>query len=266
MDPTKFDELTKSLATPTSRRQAVKTLAASAFGSILAFSGLDRVFARTGHCPPGLTLCHGKCVNTKTDPKNCGVCGTACVSGLCVNGLCCPPGAINCNNSCCDGTCLNGTTCCPTGQTCGTICCPVGQTCCGTTCCPAGQVCLNGNTCCPTNRVCGSICCPAGMICQGGMCVTPTCPDGNCTGCAPFFTPFCNSTVPCFCYQTTDSNCGCGLNVACAGAQHCGSCGDCPSGSFCAINTGCGAQGICIPGCTPGAKPGPLTGRTSAIR
>src|SRR6266851_2008797 len=230
MDPTKFDELTKSLATPTSRRQAIKTLAASAFGSILAFSGLDRVFARTGHCPPGLTLCHGKCVNTKTDPKNCGVCGTACVSGLCVNGLCCPPGAINCKNSCCDGTCLNG------------------------------------NTCCPTSRVCGSICCPAGMICQGGMCVTPTCPDGNCTGCAPFFSPFCNSTVPCFCYQTTDSNCGCGLNVACAGAQHCGSCGDCPSGSFCAINTGCGAQGICIPGCTPGAKPGPLTGRTSAIR
>src|SRR5260221_10727020 len=87
MDPTKFDELTKSLATPTSRRQAVKTLAASAFGSMLAFSGLDRVFAMTGRCRPGLTLCHGKCVNTKTDPKNCGVCGTVCVSGLCVNGL-----------------------------------------------------------------------------------------------------------------------------------------------------------------------------------
>src|SRR5260370_26589933 len=98
MDPTKFDELTKSLATPTSRRQAVKTLAASAFGSMLAFSGLDRVFAMTGRCRPGLTLCHGKCVNTKTDPKNCGVCGTLCVSGLCVNGLCCPPRTANRNH------------------------------------------------------------------------------------------------------------------------------------------------------------------------
>src|SRR5260370_5976237 len=112
MDPTKFDELTKSLATPTSRRQAVKTLAASAFGSMLAFSGLDRVFAMTGRCRPGLTLCHGKCVNTKTDPKNCGVSGTACLSGLCVKGLCCPPAAIHCNNSFRDCTTLNRTTCC----------------------------------------------------------------------------------------------------------------------------------------------------------
>src|SRR5260221_7452254 len=140
MDPTKFDELTKSLATPTSRRQAVKTLAASAFGSMLAFSGLDRVFAMTGRCRPGLTLCHGKCVNTKTDPKNCGVCGTMCVSGVCFNGLCCPPGTINCNNSCCDGTCLNGTTCFPTGQAFGT------------TCVPSGQVGPNGPTCFPANQ------------------------------------------------------------------------------------------------------------------
>src|SRR5260370_23982162 len=112
MDPTKFDELTKSLATPTSRRQAVKTLAASAFGSILAFSGLDRVFAKTGRCPPGLTLCHGKCVNTKTDPKNCGVCGTVWVSGLWVNGFLWRPGAVQCHNSFCDGALLHCTSWC----------------------------------------------------------------------------------------------------------------------------------------------------------
>src|SRR5260370_9760369 len=118
MDPNKFDELIKSLAPPTSRRQAVKILAASAFGSILAFSGLDRVFAKTGRCPPGLTLCHGKCVNTKTDPKNCGVCGTVCVSGLCVNGLFFPPGAINCKKSHRDWPPPTCTTLCSRGPNC----------------------------------------------------------------------------------------------------------------------------------------------------
>ncbi len=231
MDPTKFDELTKSLATPTSRRQAVKTLAASAFGSMLAFSGLDRVFARTGHCPPGLTLCHGKCVNTKTDPKNCGVCGTVCVSGLCVNGLCCPPGTINCNNSCCDGTCLNGTTCCPTGQTCGTTCCPIGQ------------VCLNGNTCCPAKQACGSICCPAGMICKNGQCVTPpNCPS---TGCATA----CLNNSSCDCVTTTEGvSC---VQPICTFVT-CTTSADCPSGQVCFTQGCCGSGSFCVPLCPTG--------------
>src|SRR5713101_813959 len=200
MDPTKFDELTKSLATPTSRRQAIKTLAASAFGSILAFSGLDRVFARTGHCPPGLTLCHGKCVNTKTDPKNCGVCGTVCVSGLCVNGLCCPPGTINCNNSCCDGTCINGTTCCPAKQ------------------------------------ACGSICCPSGMICQNGQCVTP--PICTSTGCATVClnnsSCFCVTTTEgVSCVQPICTFVTCTTSADCPSGQVCFTQGCCGGGSFC---------------------------------
>jgi len=234
MDPTKFDELTKSLATPTSRRQAVKTLAASAFGSMLAFSGLDRVFAMTGRCRPGLTLCHGKCVNTKTDPKNCGVCGTVCVSGLCVNGLCCPPGTINCNNSCCDGTCLNGTTCCPTGQTCGTTCCPIGQ------------VCLNGTTCCPAKQVCGNTCCPSGMICKNGQCVTPpNCPS---TGCATA----CLNNSSCDCVTTTEGvSC---VQPICTFVT-CTTSADCPSGQVCFTQGCCGGGSFCVPLCPTGGAP-----------
>ena len=251
MEPSQFDEFTKAMATPTSRRQALKRLIAGTFGGILALSGIGTAFAKK-KCAPGLTNCGGKCVDTTKDPNNCGMCGIVCRSGLCVNGLCCAVGAINCNNSCCLGTCMNGTTCCPTGQACGSTCCPVGQ------------VCLNGTTCCPAQQVCGTTCCPQGQTCQNGMCVKPTCPDNNCTGCAPFNTPPCIDFT-CFCYQTTDNNCGCGANIPCAGAQHCSSCGDCPAGSFCAINTGCGAAGVCIPSCLPGMKPGNLEGRTSAI-
>jgi hypothetical protein len=231
MDPAKFDEFTKELVTPSSRRQALKTLAASAFGGMLAFSGLDRVFAKTGHCPPGLKLCQGKCVNTRTDPKNCGVCGTVCVSGLCVNGLCCPPGTITCNNSCCDGTCLNGTTCCPTGQTCGT------------TCCPAGQVCLNGTTCCPTKQACGTTCCPAGMICQNRQCVVPPCPSGC-------FNP-CNQSGTCYCNITTEGTSACVQPICLTGP--CASSAECPPGSICSNQGCCGSQPFCIPLCNTSA-------------
>src|SRR5260370_24601189 len=116
MDATKFEEFTKSLATPTSRRQAVKALAASAFGSMLAFSGLDRVFAMTGRCRPGLTFCHGKCVNTRTDPKNCGVGATVCVSGLGVNGVCCPARASYATNPSTDGHRRDTAPCRPPAQ------------------------------------------------------------------------------------------------------------------------------------------------------
>src|SRR5207253_159284 len=46
MEPSKFDELTKALATATSRRQALKTIAATTLGSILGLAGIGTAFAK----------------------------------------------------------------------------------------------------------------------------------------------------------------------------------------------------------------------------
>ena len=45
MDSTKFDELTKVLATGISRREALKTIAATTLGSILGLGGIGTAFA-----------------------------------------------------------------------------------------------------------------------------------------------------------------------------------------------------------------------------
>jgi len=196
MDSSKFDELTKALASNTSRRQAIKTLAASTFGGLLAFTGLGTAFAKTKKCPSGQTDCGGKCVDTKTDPNNCGVCGTKCRSGLCVNGLCCPPGAGKCGNSCCSQTCCSNT-CVDTQHdknncgSCGNVC-PSGDTCkngkCVTVGCPAPCITLSNGTCarpCSTSAdcTCGSQFCGSelnGGVLVGAICTTLGNSKGSC--------------------------------------------------------------------------------------
>lgn len=64
-------------------------------------------------CSASLTLCSGDCVNTNSDPFNCGGCGNACRVSvpLCRNGKCtgCPVGT----QSCCDGSCRRTCPICP---------------------------------------------------------------------------------------------------------------------------------------------------------
>ena len=197
MEPSQFDEFTKAMATPTSRRQAIKTFVASTFGGIFALSGLGRAFASGCHpaCSGGKTCCGGKCVDTKTDPHNCGVCGTVCKSGLCVNGLCCPVGAVKCGNSCCSFTCCNGTcinTCKGLQQACTSSCqcCNTqGKTICaedlgrGVVCCnlPGGS-CSNDFDCC-ADEVCSGgkcQCDPSGDFCtKNAECCSGVCLSNN---------------------------------------------------------------------------------------
>lgn len=133
MNPSTFDDLTKTLATSTSRRQALKTIAATALGGILGLSGIGTAFAKckpagigcnsNSQCCSG-GCCHGTCRDLSNDPNNCGKCGNVCSTGVCQNGTCtstCPP----------DLTC--GDQCCPSDSP---VCCVLDPDVGGTQCCP----------------------------------------------------------------------------------------------------------------------------------
>ena len=73
MEPSKFDELTKALASATSRRQALKAITVTIFGSIAGLGGIGTAFAkcksegmhcenRDDVCCHGLVCHNGKCV------------------------------------------------------------------------------------------------------------------------------------------------------------------------------------------------------------
>jgi hypothetical protein len=128
---------------------------------------------RGGLCIPiiGGTLCGNQCVNTATDPNNCGSCGNVCTGGkTCQSRQCeCPSGTIAC-----------GSQCCTSGQTCQSgVCssgCPSGQTACG------GRCVANCDPSTPQvlNESCVCECPNGGVICAQTCCKGPQ-PDG--TGC-----------------------------------------------------------------------------------
>jgi hypothetical protein len=47
----------------------------------------------TCQCPPGQSFCEGAatCVDTTSDPSNCGGCGVVCATGICTGGACVSP-------------------------------------------------------------------------------------------------------------------------------------------------------------------------------
>ncbi|KAM7190055.1 phospholipase A2 [Naviculisporaceae sp. PSN 640] len=146
------------------------TGAASTYYLAVRFLG-DEPFAQAtkDHCEckcddPSLTACDDKCVDTKSDPLNCGSCFFNCPSGACTNGACsfktcagsrcgafgsCGPGGscvcASITNG--NGFCVNGETPCDGLASCGTSAdCPLGSVCAVGTCCQR-NVCITTDQC-----------------------------------------------------------------------------------------------------------------------
>jgi hypothetical protein len=112
----------------------------------------------TCQCPSGTTDCSGACVNTATDPNNCGGCGSQSSTYVCrtdqiCSGQCqCPTGQTDCS-----GTCVNTAT---DPNNCGGC---VGA---GGTVCSGFKVCSSGSCTCPQDYPsCGGKCCQPGTTC-----------------------------------------------------------------------------------------------------
>jgi hypothetical protein len=139
-------------------------------------------------CSSPMKVCNGVCVDTVTDPKNCGGCnkpcpdpegGTAtCMSGMC-GGSCMAPKVL-CPDGCTDtktdpnncGMCSNA---CMMTETCQTgICCAMGQVNCSNMCTDT----MSDDANCGG---CGKPC-MMGLSCVGGMCTNaPPVKVGNYT-------------------------------------------------------------------------------------
>jgi hypothetical protein len=289
MDDRHFDAITRLLATPTSRRAALRRIAlgvgltgsfvgtrtrsssvsAAQNADCAAFCqqlppGPDRgacvsnAAAGTGlsfQCGPAAAdpahqLCGGVCVDTTTDLLNCGSCAVTCPAGqICDLGNCSTP-------------------------------CPAGQTLCGDVC---ASVLIDPDNC----GVCGNRCTfpRAGATCVAGTCTLGVCDPGwgNCNGdpgdgcetdlsedlgnCGVCGTvcptpanaiPTCRGGACGFDCLAGFGNCdgdpatGCERNLL-TDAEHCGACGtDCPSGP----NAGptC-VEGACDTECLEGFSP-----------
>ena len=117
--------------------------------------------------------------------------------------------------------------------------------------------------------------CAVGFFCNGCICtpeVSPECEGATCSTFIP-----CNPDSGCsapVCATTPDRGGVCLEGATgCAGLAPCATSADCPvSGSACAVDTCCGAAGVCVdpsafcrPGATATAQPAPIKTKGSTI-
>lgn len=213
-------------------------------------------------CSAGLTECASVCVNLSDDARNCGRCGTSCVSGQCSGGLCVmPPPCGDLGQGCCAGSCNPGLSC--QSGTCRSAVCTLGEAASCTPGAAAPGCCTQGRSCTTTRG--GPRCCrPVGGSCsqQEGCCGEATCSGGVCravTACLPTGTACEDDGVCCpnrngvrRCVYNAGSAFGRACAEGCASHSECatGCCAVMPPGGnavcahprFCAASTGCYAQ------------------------
>jgi hypothetical protein len=162
MSDERFDELSKALAATTTRRQALKILAATAAGGALSlFGARGAAGAQPGRCRRVGAICRQnyECCDFYCDSST-GRC--ACPPGagfhLCTKRgqrrcVFCNPSTQSFNPDTCQCECLPGTV------PCGEDCCQTAEQCCssgfyGAFCCPPGVACCPDGTHCPYYGTC----------------------------------------------------------------------------------------------------------------
>jgi hypothetical protein len=145
MDPKRFDDLTRALASGISRRRLIAMIGGIVAGSALGGIWPSRAVLAVGPPCLGCTVPGAFICGTVIYPKSAFAdCIDACRSNprVCFCQSCspaCPPGQTDCNGICCpEGQVCNGTLGCGAP-------CPEGFSPCGTGCCAPDFVCVAGN-------------------------------------------------------------------------------------------------------------------------
>jgi hypothetical protein len=209
MDDNRFDDLTKSLAAATSRRQVFKRLGSTLAAAISGVVGIEQ----------------------GTEAATCANSGNSCNAQKCCKGSICvgKPGSR---------------VCCPQKQACGSnTCCPTCFKCSGNTCvadtnqngkhCDDGNPCTNNDVCrrgiCAGTPIAGCVQCARDTDCGNiavGPCQEAFCsPAGTCNVRSASDGTGCNDNNPC----TTNDVC---TNGVCAGTPV-ANCTTCDSASQC---------------------------------
>lgn len=180
---TKFDELSKALASGVPRREALRVIS-GLLGGVLAAIGLEETRAAPPECVDICRKFQG--LSQASCFRACGQCRQD-VSRLCLaftQVICCAPGSRCCHPS------NPSVPYYPTAT-----CCPGELACCRNTCCAPGEACCCG----PSGLFCGSagpdcVQCPVGTMCRGGKCCSPEQICVN-TCCAPGETCCCGPLI-----------------------------------------------------------------------
>ena len=181
MDTERFDTLARSLTAASSRRTMLGLAIGGALAPLLspADTGAKkgkkkgRGKKKRGNlspppppppppsgCPPGTEACGGTCVNTSTDPFNCGGCGKRCqIHAICQAGTCtCARGSCaSAHSACCPASypsrciCRSGPGNFTDSSTCAEVTCTPERQCVGPSC---QACCAPGSTCDPSTGTC----------------------------------------------------------------------------------------------------------------